>query len=193
LYNAVKGAFSLCAEMKNLIYFFSCLLCVGILLSNGCDLAKPQNKGQEKPPAVQEGPQQPEAQQADVPPNPVEQKEPAQNANESDAVMVKAEVGVGSKGSSYAKPTGGPMDMITVPISTSFRMRERVSFLLVDDAMNKFKAMSENGKGPTSHEEFMEKIVKANNIKLPQLFYGQSYIYDPADEQLKVRKPRNAQ
>lgn len=160
-------------------------------------MAKPQNKGQGKPPAVKEVPPEPApAPQADAPPNPPENA-PAPNAEkdntgEDSAVTVKAEVGVGSKGSSYAKPSGGPMDFITVPVSAGFRARERISFMLIDDAMNKFKALSEDGKGPASHDEFMTKIIKANNIILPQLPPGQLYLYDPADGELKVRRPKTA-
>jgi hypothetical protein len=36
----------------------------------------------------------------------------------------------------------------------------------------------------------MEKIVKFNNIKLPQLPPGQTYFYDPETNQLMVRRPK---
>jgi len=178
--------------MQLLVMRFSLVLLSCVFFLSGCDLAKPQNKGKGKPPAAQEVPPEPAAApQAEAPQNPPDNA-PAPNAAEDSAVTVKAEVGVGSKGSSYAKPTGGPMDFITVPVSAGFRARERISFMLIDDALNKFKALSEDGQGPASHEEFMTKIIKANNIILPQLPPGQSYLYDPADGELKVRQPKTA-
>jgi hypothetical protein len=35
----------------------------------------------------------------------------------------------------------------------------------------------------------MEKIIKANRIRLPALPQGQRYVYDPKQEQLMVEKP----
>ena len=157
------------------------LLCAFVItIMSGCDLAKPQNQQENRQPAGMEG-------AADVPQDPPAQQESA--PKEDDTVTVKAEVGVGSKGSSYAKPTGGPMDIITVPISAGFRTRERISFMLIDDAMNKFKA--EHDRLPDSHAEFVMEIIQKGNIMLPKLPEGQEYIYDPKDGELKVRKPRD--
>jgi len=172
--------------MKNsIVVAFLSVLIMSAFLVSGCDLAKPRNQNQPNKPLAAEA--QP---QAEEPANPPEQNEPVQN--EDNTVTVKAETGVGVKGSGYAKPTGGPMDIITVPISAGFRARERISFMLIDDAMNKYKAMNDDN-GPASHEEFMNKIVRANNIILPQLYPGEEYLYDPKDGELKVRKPRNPQ
>jgi hypothetical protein len=46
---------------------------------------------------------------------------------------------------------------------------------------------AEHGKYPKTHEEFMEKIIKANEIKLPELEPGYEYIYDTTDNVLKKR------
>ena len=35
----------------------------------------------------------------------------------------------------------------------------------------------------------MQKIIKENQIKLPELPFGQRYVYDPKKEQLMVEKP----
>jgi len=170
--------------MKNsIVFFFLFAFLPGVLFVGGCDLAKPQHQNQQRQPVVQEG-----VGVVDMPQNPPEQAEPA--TKEDNTILVKAETGVGSKGSSYEKPTGGPMDIIAVPISAGFRAKERISFLLIDDAMNKFKA--EYDRVPESHEEFMEKIVRPGGIMLPQLPPGEEYVYDPTDGVLKVRKPKNA-
>ena len=50
-----------------------------------------------------------------------------------------------------------------------------------------FKATE--GRTPKSHEEFMEKIIKANHIHLPTLPEGHRYVYDPKQEQLMVEQP----
>jgi hypothetical protein len=46
---------------------------------------------------------------------------------------------------------------------------------------------AEHGNYPKTHEEFMEKIIDANQIALPELDEGQEYIYDPEDHTLKFR------
>ena len=43
-----------------------------------------------------------------------------------------------------------------------------------------------NGRYPKSHEEFMEKVIKANNIQLPQPVTTAEYQYDVENHELKV-------
>jgi hypothetical protein len=94
---------------------------------------------------------------------------------------VKAEPGVGKKGRGYGA------GMVTTPIAAYFSVRERLAFDQVAHAMDLYKATNEHG--PKSHEEFMEKIIKENGIKLPQLPAGERYLYDPKTEQLMVERP----
>lgn len=44
-----------------------------------------------------------------------------------------------------------------------------------------------NGYYPKTHDEFMEKIIKFNQIQLPELDEGVEYIYDPEDHILKIQ------
>ncbi len=44
-----------------------------------------------------------------------------------------------------------------------------------------------NGHYPKTHDEFMEKIIKFNQIQLPELDEGVEYIYDPEDHTLKIQ------
>ncbi|NOY41334.1 MAG: hypothetical protein GXP26_05800 [Planctomycetes bacterium] len=44
-----------------------------------------------------------------------------------------------------------------------------------------------NGYYPKTHDEFMEKIIKFNQIQLPELDEGVEYIYDPEDHTLKIQ------
>lgn len=171
--------------MTKLATVFSLILLSSTIVVSGCDLAQPQNKGKEKPAAV------PEALPQEEDPQNNREEVPAPNPNNEDtSVVVKAEVGMGTKGKSYGKPTGSPMDFITVPISAGFRAQERIMLQRIDHAMNLYKAGNDN-QGPASHEEFMEKIIKANGIILTQLPPGQEYLYDPEDGELKIRQPKN--
>jgi hypothetical protein len=54
--------------------------------------------------------------------------------------------------------------------------------------MDLFKATE--GRAPKDHAEFMQRIVKENNIKLPELPEGDRYMYDPKTEQLMVESPK---
>lgn len=86
---------------------------------------------------------------------------------------VKAEAGVGKQGRSLDGDTG-VQQMISGPISTYFKVKEKIAFdLSVKPAIELFKASE--GRFPKSHEEFMEKIIKANQIALPALPEGMTY------------------
>jgi len=41
----------------------------------------------------------------------------------------------------------------------------------------------EHGEYPQSHEEFMDKVIKFNQIQLPELMDNQEYFYDPEEGQ----------
>lgn len=93
-----------------------------------------------------------------------------------------AEVGVGKKGRNYG---GG---VVSEPIRQMFRVEQRMTLLNVDHAMQLYKA--EHGKLPSTHEEFMQKIIDANAIELPELPDGERYVYDPVQQQLMVERPK---
>lgn len=95
---------------------------------------------------------------------------------------VKADSGVGAKGQGY-----GP-GIITTPVATYFRAQEQIVFRIqIPDAMRLYKAT--NGHAPKTHEEFMEKIVNENRIRLPELPPGHRYRYYPDREELMVEHP----
>ncbi len=98
-------------------------------------------------------------------------------------VREEADVGVGKKGRGY-----GP-GLVTTPIATYFAAREKITFQIqIPDAMRLYKAT--NDRAPKTQEEFMEQIIKANRIDLPELPEGHRYVYDPQAEQLMVEHPR---
>ena len=60
----------------------------------------------------------------------------------------------------------------------------QIAKLGVQQALNLFNAAE--GRYPKSHEEFMEKVIKANNIHLPQPVTSCEYQYDVENHELKV-------
>jgi hypothetical protein len=78
--------------------------------------------------------------------------------------------------------------MGTTALSTYVRVQEKVEFLAVDQALKLYKAT--HGELPKSHEEFMEKVIKENQINLPELQEGDKYIYDPEKGELMVEKTK---
>ncbi len=58
-------------------------------------------------------------------------------------------------------------DPITAPLSAYGPMMESISKTQITHALNTFNALNE--RYPKDHAEFMEQIIKANNIQLPVL------------------------
>lgn len=105
--------------------------------------------------------------------------------DESATERVKAEKGVGIKGRSLDQYEG----VVVTPAKAYFSARERIAFeIAVPHALNLYKASE--GHAPKTHQEFMEKIVEFNQIKLPLLPQGHKYVYDPVTEQLMVERPK---
>jgi hypothetical protein len=95
-----------------------------------------------------------------------------------------AEVGVGAQGQSLKNDTQLER-IITQPAITLFQTKEKVAFeILIPQSLQFFQAS--NGRLPNSHEEFMQKVIKEQNIKLPVLPAGQVYRYHTDDGQLWV-------
>lgn len=75
-------------------------------------------------------------------------------------------------------------DPLTAPTSAYGPMLEQISKSHIEHAVRLYEA--ENGRYPANYEEFMEKIIKANNIKLPVLPGDKKYQYDEANHALVV-------
>jgi pyruvate/2-oxoglutarate dehydrogenase complex dihydrolipoamide acyltransferase (E2) component len=137
------------------------------------------------PPAVP-GPAAGQAVQA-APPAPAAVPQAAANPAVSEANRQQATVGVGKKGRGYG---GG---LITTPIAAYFSVQERLKFLQVTHDMQIYVA--EHGRPPKTQEEFMEKIIKAGSIELPQLRGNDRYVYLsekvnlPEDSGLWIERP----
>ena len=137
------------------------MLAAGLAACVGCDQPSP---------APQRGPQRATAPTADATP--------------PKTVREKAAVGMGDKGRGY---DDGP---IATPIKALWSAKEQIALIQIQDAMQIYKVMDPNNRGPKSHDEFMEQIIKANHINLPALPEGHRYVYDPAKEELLVERPR---
>lgn len=109
-------------------------------------------------------------------------EKPAEPAAPPVMVQEEATVGVGEKGRDYEP------GLVTTPVKAYFTAKEEIAFnIQIPGAMNLYKAQFESF--PKSHEEFMEKIVKANRIELPELPAGHHYVYNPETGQLMVEHP----
>ncbi len=96
----------------------------------------------------------------------------------------KAGVGVG-KSTQAMDRHGKTGDVVAGPAKTLFRTRDKLVFeIQIPQALNLYKA--EHGKGPQSHDEFMEKIIRRNSIKLPELPPGRHYQFDVEKQELWV-------
>ncbi len=110
---------------------------------------------------------------------------------EGEVAYKEAVVGVGKKGKKLEKEKGIGKAIVT-PAVALFRFKQKAVFeIQIPHAMNLYKAT--HGNFPKTQQEFDSKIVKANNIKLPELEEGQKYFYDPSTGKLMVeyRKPTN--
>jgi hypothetical protein len=75
-------------------------------------------------------------------------------------------------------------DPITLQGNAYVTMVGRIGQLQIEDALNKYYALNE--RYPKDLEEFMNEIIKPNNIALPKLPYYQEYGYDPKEHKLII-------
>ncbi|MGE0756684.1 MAG: hypothetical protein AB7O38_06675 [Pirellulaceae bacterium] len=98
--------------------------------------------------------------------------------------QVKAETGVGAKGKSLEQHSGP----IVEPLKAFIRFEQKAVFdIQIPQAMQLFEATE--GRKPNSHDEFMSRIIAANNINLPKLPAEHRYLYVPEKGELMVEKP----
>jgi hypothetical protein len=116
---------------------------------------------------------------------PAAQSAPAPPPADPSSELVKAEKGVGLKGRSLDEYEGA----VVTPAKAFFAAKERIAFEIeVPHALQLYEATS--GQAPKTHQEFMENVIKANQIKLPVLPPGHEYVYDPEGKQLMVKRPK---
>lgn len=106
------------------------------------------------------------------------QSEPAE------VVAQKAVAGVGKKGQSL-KDNQGIAKVISGPAAAYFNVEQKaVLEWQIPQALQMYKASE--GRFPKNHQEFMERIVDANKLSLPELPKGAVYRFDPEKGELWV-------
>ena len=155
--------------MKRCKTLSSVFLVLLVFCSAGCDAGKPRNSR----PVTQDPP--------------VVAEEPAAPVAEPERELVDIGRNVTGKADFAEGGDRHIMAPILVPLGEYFNFRERSVFnIQIPQAMNLYKA-EHNNKPPASHEEFMEKIIRANGINLPSLRNAEDeYQYDPESGELKI-------
>jgi hypothetical protein len=110
-----------------------------------------------------------------------EGKVPEQEPSVHNMEARKAQVGVGEKGAKLRADNSTASKMIGGAAAQAlFDTKEKAVFeIQIPQALSLYRAQDSFGKGPQTHEEFMQKIIRANNIQLPKLPEGMHYIYKP--------------
>lgn len=88
------------------------------------------------------------------------------------------------EGKQIVKPKAVVTDPITGPLEILRVQKINLPTLAIEHALNLFNASE--GRYPNSLDEFMTRIVRENNIKLPQLPQGQEFEYDVANHKLVI-------
>ena len=157
------------------------LLVVSCLLLAGCDEPPPAATGSSSS-STSSAPPPPPPGATDVDGANVADHTVESSSNEVEYEREVAATGVGKKGRNYG---GG---IISEPIRQRFRMEQKINFQNVKRAMDLYRA--EHGFFPKTEEEFMKRIIKANDIALPELPDGERYVYEPKTGELMVERPK---
>ena len=88
------------------------------------------------------------------------------------------------EGAKVASPKIVAKDPILLTGNAYVTMIGKASILQIEHAMKLYQAA--NNRYPADLQEFMDEIVKANNIRLPTLPHYQEYGYDEAEHKLVI-------
>ena len=153
--------------------FLWCLVTFGVLGLCGCDeLAPPPSSSSAPPPASRTG----------TTDSTDQDQGQAEEAN-AEVERETAKAGVGKKGRNYG---GG---IVSSAVRARFVAPQTVQFARVKQAIQAYKAM--HGYLPKTHEVFMEEVIEANSLQLPELPEGERYVYDPDKGELMVERPQS--
>ena len=87
-------------------------------------------------------------------------------------------------GNEIVKPEVKITNPITGPLEAYHPLMQQVAALGIEHAVNLFNASE--GRYPNSYDEFMARIIKENNIRLPVLSPGLEYQYEVENHKLLV-------
>ena len=65
-------------------------------------------------------------------------------------------------------------------------VKQQLAQLNIQHSVRLFHALE--GRYPKDHDEFMQRVIKENNVRLPQIGRGYEYQYDVANHELKIVK-----
>ncbi len=147
------------------------------LALNGCDQPTGSTRPKSKGPATEV------VEQAPTPP-PAEPKRELIVGKTTQEIGNAAEKQPGAVDS--ARPRITARDPITLQGNAYVVAMGQTAINNIKHALDLYQA--ETGEYPRTYEEFMEKIIKANNIALPKLPPYQEYVYDAPTHQLLVRE-----
>lgn len=161
--------------MRRLLLGLSAVSSLGLCL--GCEPPPSAPPAETPAPAIE----------APVAPAPIAVPPAAEEQPAPEMVREEAKAGVGKRGGDIpAEPTAGAI--ITTPTDVYFRAQEQFVFnVQIPQALQLFEASE--GRPPRSEDEFMTRIVRDNNIVLPELPAGHKYVYDVEKKQLMVEHP----
>ena len=159
------------------------VLSLGLALVSGCDQptgsTRPRSKASldqlVEQPAAPPAPVAPQPAPAPVAPRPI------LGQKTQDIRDMNKEKGAGGV---VTQPRITAKDPITLQGNAYVSIIGQNSILNIQHALDLYQA--ETGEFPKTTEEFMEKIIKANNIALPKLPFYQEYGYDPDKKELVV-------
>lgn len=115
---------------------------------------------------------------------PADKPEPKFIVGERTSEIKKIEPEVAQGANVIEKPKITAKDPITLQGNAYVTMIGQTSILKIQHAMNLYQA--ENDRLPKDYDEFMNGIIKPNNISLPLLPHYQKYGYDEQQHKLVI-------
>ncbi len=106
----------------------------------------------------------------------------ADQGNSKMGEQVRAMAGVG-KGGQKLKGHNG---LLATPAKQIFIAEQKIMFMRAEQALTAFEIM--NDRYPRSTEEYMQGVIKANQLTLPELPAGDRYEFDSKTHTLMVIK-----
>jgi hypothetical protein len=103
---------------------------------------------------------------------------------ESGTERVKAQAGVGAKGRSLDNEQG----LLVTPVKAFFAAKERIAFEQAFYGQYRLYRATEDA--PKDYAELKAKVLDPYLIKLPPLPPGHKYVWDAANEELQVERPK---
>ena len=95
-------------------------------------------------------------------------------------IRTQAQAGVGKRGQKLKDRNG----MLTTPAKQIFLAEQKIMFMKAEQALQAFEVL--NDRYPKSTKEYMDRVIKANYLTLPELPAGDRYEFDTRTHTLMV-------